>query len=120
METKDDNNNNINDDLLKPNSTTINGVDLNQFKSTSNNFYSKVLYYIGWGIVILGTIGSLVLASDSYQGGFIIFLIGFLTSLLSGFIILGLSEIINILDDNRKLLTSMSNRAEQPTNEDPQ
>ena len=97
-----------NDNKAENNTAPLNGkdsIDLNKFKSKSSNLYAKVLYYIGWGTVILGTIGSINLASEAYNGT--IFLIGFLTSLISGFLILGISEIINILDENRKLLSSM-------------
>ena len=85
-------------------------MDLNNIKNKSDNFYSKALFFIGWGIVVLGVIGSFVLGS-SYSGyeefNYALFLVGIISTAMSGFLVLGLAEVINILNDNRRLLATM-------------
>lgn len=83
-------------------------MDFNKLKNKSDNFYSQALTVLGWIVLVLGFIGSMVLASNSYEYGTTIFFTGLLTTAISGFIILGLSEIISILNDNRRLLASIA------------
>jgi len=83
-------------------------MDLNKIKNKSDNFYSKALFVLGWIIIGLGTIGSFVIASSSYEFSGTIFFACILSVALAGFLILGLAEIISILNDNRRLLAAMT------------
>ena len=87
-------------------------VDFNKMKD-SDNAYAKALFIVGWGIIVLGVIGSIILATSfgsydysGYGGGFngALFLVGLVSTAVSGTVILGLGEAIRILDDNRRLL----------------
>lgn len=80
-------------------------MDLNKIKNNSDNFYSKALFYLGWTIMGLGVLGSIILGSE-YDG--VMFFVGIFSTAISGFMILGLGEIINILNDNRRLLAAMT------------
>jgi len=83
-------------------------MDFNKMKNKSDNFYSQALFVLGWVIIVLGVIGSFVLGSDSYEFNGTIFFIGLFSTAISGFLILGLAEIISILNDNRRLLASIA------------
>ena len=91
-------------------------MDLNKIKNKSDNFYSQALFFIGWGIIVLGVIGSIVLGNTytTYYGdfNFAIFLVGVISTAMSGFVILGLAEVISILNDNRRLLATMTQNNE--------
>jgi len=91
-------------------------MDLNKIKNKSDNFYSQALFALGWVIIILGTIGSLVISSD-YYGDFngTIFFICIFSTAISGFLILGLAEIISLLNDNRRLLAAMTQNTDNQT-----
>lgn len=93
-------------------------MDLNKLKNKSDNLYSQALFALGWLIVGLGIIGSFFLASASYDFNGTIFFIGLLSSALSGFLILGIAEIINILNDNRRLLAAMTHNSEMTAGTD--
>ena len=87
-------------------------MDLNKIKNKSYNSYSQVLFFIGWVIIILGVIGSIVLGKTftTHYGdfNFAVFLIGVILTAMSGFVIIGLAEVISILNDNRRLLATMT------------
>lgn len=87
-------------------------MDLNKIKNKSDNFYSQALFFIGWGIVVLGVIGSIVLGSTyaDYYGefNFALFIVGVISTAMSGFLVLGLAEVISILNDNRRLLATLT------------
>lgn len=85
---------------------------------TSKNPYSRALHHIGAGIIVLGTLGSVIVAADTLGDGFLILVAGVLSSFVSGFLILGLSEIISILDDNRNLLKKMAQTSEKDKDEE--
>lgn len=91
-------------------------MDLNKLKNKSDNFFSKALSVLGWLIMALGVIGSIILGSStaSYYDDFnvIVFLIGIFSTAISSFLILGLAEIISILNDNRRLLAAMNQTSE--------
>ena len=92
-------------------------MDLNKIKNKSDNFYSQAFFFIGWGTIVLGVIGSIVLGktyNTTYYGdfNFTIFLVGVISTAISGFVILGLAEIISILNDNRRLLATMTQNNE--------
>ena len=92
-------------------------MDLNKMKNKSDNFYSQALFIIGWGVIVLGVIGSIVLGNTySYYGdfNFAIFLVGVISTAISGFLVLGMAEVISILNDNRRLLAAMTQNAENP------
>ena len=90
----------------------FNRIDFNKMKNKSDNFYSKALFIIGWGIIVLGVIGSFVLGNTytDYYGDFngALFLVGLISTAMSGFLILGLAELISIQNDNRRLLASLA------------
>ena len=94
-------------------------MDLNKIKNKSDNFYSQALFIIGWGIVALGAIGSIVLGRTytDYSGefNFAIFLVGIFSTAMSGFLVLGLGEVISILNDNRRLLAAMTQNSDKPS-----
>ena len=94
-------------------------MDLNKIKNKSDNFYSKALFVLGWIIIVLGVIGSFVLGSSTagYYSDFngTVFFAGLFTTAISGFLILGLAEIISILNDNRRLLAAMTQNNEVPS-----
>ena len=77
------------------------------------NFYAKVLLIMGWVIIILGLIGSIVLGNTfldrNYNFNFLVFLYSALSCAVFGFLVLGLAEIVRILHDNNMLLTTISN-----------
>lgn len=91
-------------------------MDLNKIKNKSDNVYSQALFFIGWGVIVLGVIGSVVLGKTytNYYGefNFAIFLVGVISTVMSGFLILGLAEIINVLNDNRRLLATLTQNNE--------
>lgn len=91
-------------------------MDLNKIKNKSDNFYSQALFAIGWGVIVLGVIGSIVLGSTytTYYGDFnnAIFLVGVISTAVSGFLILGLAEVISISNDNRRLLATLTQNDE--------
>lgn len=71
------------------------------------NFYSKALKVIGWIVLIAGVIGSVMLGDQfrikwSYNYG--VCAAGIISSVILAFILLGVGEIINILEDNRSYL----------------
>ena len=94
-------------------------MDLNKIKNKSDNFYSKALFFIGWGVIVLGVIGSIVLGNTytTYYGdfNFALFLVGVISTAMSGFLILGMAEIISILNDNRRLMATMTQNSENPS-----
>ena len=93
----------------------------NNVKPTNDieNVYAKALFYMGVAVIGLGLIGAMFIADEMY-GGFGIFLIAFVPCVMLGLIILGLSEIINILHDTRKHIKAMrfSNDSEPSAKED--
>lgn len=83
-------------------------MDFNWMKSQEKNSYSDALRIFGWIYIFLGLIGALVLGNTfkTYYGEFnlpiflgVIFGVG-----LFGVLILGLAEIVRLLNDNRRLL----------------
>jgi len=94
-------------------------MDLNKIKNKSDNFYSQALFGLGWVVIVLGIIGSFVLATSysSYYSDFngTVFFIGLFSTAFTGFLILGLAEIISILNDNRRLLAAMTQNVDKPS-----
>ena len=97
-------------------------MDLNKIKNKSDNFYSQALFFIGWGVIVLGVIGSIALGNTytTYydEFNFVIFLVGLISTIMSGFLILGLADVISIVNDNRRLLATLtqSNEITQGSN----
>lgn len=87
-------------------------MDFKRMKNKSDIFYSQALFVLGWIIIGLGTIGSIGLAISAYDYKGTILFVGLLSTAISGFLILGLAEIINILNDNRRLLATMTQNNE--------
>lgn len=70
------------------------------YKASRDNSVATALYYLGWVVIVAGTIGAFGLISIIGD-----FFIAFLfASLVSGTLILGIAEIIFILDDSRRRL----------------
>ena len=94
-------------------------MDLNKIKNKSDNFYSQALFTLGWIILVLGGIGSIVLGASTaeYYDEFniAVFFVAALSTAVSGFLILGLAEVISILNDNRRLLAAMTQNTDDPT-----
>ena len=82
------------------------------------NKYAHTLHIIGIIIIILGVIGSLIAGSATgyYSFNWTVALVGILSSVVSGIIFLGFSEIIELLDSiNRKLDTKLSSHEAKVT-----
>lgn len=62
--------------------------------SDDKNIIGTVLFGLGIVVLVLGTIGSFVLAND---GGFQLFAIYEFATILSGFMLMGFAEIIKLL-----------------------
>ena len=91
-------------------------MDLTKIKNKSDNFYSQALFFIGWIVIVLCVVGSIVLGNtyaDYYEDfNFALFLVGIITTAMSGFLILGLAEVISIMNDNRRLLATLTQNNE--------
>ncbi len=85
------------------------------------NIYSQALIVVGWLVLVVGVIGSIFLG-DSMRTGWeyntSICIAGILCSGIFALLLLGLGEIINILDDNRKFLKKLANPPEVSAPED--
>lgn len=79
------------------------------------NKYGQALYIMGWVVIIFGFIGSCILGgtfTDRYSDfNWSIFLGGMLSSTFMALLVFGLGEIINILDDNRKYLKTLTEKS---------
>ena len=87
-------------------------MDLNKLYNKNNNIYSKVLFVLGCLVTGGGVLSSFILgsATATYYDDFnwTVFFAVLFAAAISGFTILGLAEIINILNDNRRLLASIA------------
>lgn len=87
-------------------------MDINWMKNLEDNSYSKALRIFGWVYIGLGVIGSFVIGNtfQTYYGdfNFALFLASLFIAGLFGALILGLAEIIRLLNDNRRLLASIA------------
>lgn len=85
------------------------------------NKYANALLIVGWIVLVAGAIGSFVLG-DSLRTGWEyntpIFIAGIFGTTIFALLLFGLGEIINILDDNRKLLKKLVDRPEIPVSKD--
>ncbi|MCR4601763.1 MAG: hypothetical protein K5767_08595 [Clostridia bacterium] len=70
------------------------------YKASRDNSIATALYYLGWFVIVAGTIGAVGMIS--IIGAFFIVLL--YSGFASGALILGIAEIIFILDDSRKRL----------------
>lgn len=71
----------------------------------SDNPYATALQILGLSIIMLGSLGSIFIATSVYDYKFTIFCTCIFTVAFTGILVLGLGEIINILSENRKLLS---------------
>ena len=85
--------------------------------STQNTF-ARLLFIAAIAVIILGFIGSIVLGKAYGYYGFNVvrFFGGLVSTLITGFIILGLAEMVNILDENRSLLRKIADSNTGVTN----
>ena len=85
--------------------------------STQNTF-ARLLFIAAIAVIILGFIGSIVLGKAYGYYGFNVglFFGGLVSTLITGFIILGLAEMVNILDENRNLLKKIADSNTGVTN----
>ncbi len=61
---------------------------------------TKAIKYISYGVFILGTIGSFVLSmSSGDEINYMVFVIGIVSTIISGVLLLGLSKIIQLLEN---------------------
>lgn len=73
----------------------------------SKNTISSIIKYIGIAIIVLGTIYSFVVANDReyrYHFNLLLFVVPEFTSIISGILFIGFSEIIQLLDDIKNRL----------------
>ena len=75
-----------------------NDVSFNFEKNTISN----IIKFCGFAVIILGTIYSFMSASDrdyEYHFNLLLFIASEIISIVSGILLLGLSEIVQVLDD---------------------
>lgn len=86
----------------------------------SDNTYAGALRFMGWAVIVLGLIGAYTLGSTytTYYGDFnsSIFIIGAVSSIMSGLLILGIAEIVRILHDSRHYLSIIAGIGSEPNN----
>ena len=87
-------------------------MDFNWMKNKVDNSYSNALKVFGWIYIVFGVIGAFVIGytSPTYYGGFnyAMFFATLFSVGIFGIILLGLAEIIKILNDNRLILASIA------------
>ena len=79
----------------------------------TKNTFARLLSIAGIAVIILGIIGSIVLG-NTYAYGYSefnvsIFFAGLVSTLITGFLILGLAELINLADESRDYLKKIAN-----------
>ena len=73
-----------------------------------SNSVAQALRIVGILIIIFGVIGSIFLASSVYyEFNMFIFLVGAMSTGLSGALVIGFSEVIQILHENREYLKAI-------------
>lgn len=78
----------------------VNNETNENYDSNNSNLIGSILQFLGILILILGTIGSFILADDgSYYNSFIFsqFVIYEFATILSGFVVIGLAQIVQLL-----------------------
>lgn len=80
----------------------------------TKNTFAMLLFIAGIAVIVLGIIGSIVLGrtyADGYYSEFngTIFFTGLVTTLITGFLILGLAELIRLADESRDYLKKIAN-----------
>ncbi len=93
-------------------------MDFNAMKKKEDNIYSVSLFIMGFIYIILGVIGAFVLGDkfETRYGDFnlAVFSAALFCVLLFAALILGLAEIIRILNDNRRLLATIACKETDP------
>ncbi len=86
-------------------------MNFNWMKKQVDNSYSSALRIIGWIYIVLGAIGAVVLGNTFpgyyYDFNFLVFFATLFGVGLFGALVLGLAEIIRLLNDNRRLLATV-------------
>ena len=80
--------------------------DFSTTTASGNNIISLIMQGVGLAIAVFGLIGSIIMAADMYSGGFLIFIIGSISSCIVGLLFFAIGEIISLL--NRVLLKMKS------------
>lgn len=72
----------------------------------AENCYARIIRIVGIVVIVVGIIGSIILARAEAElyftdvGTFTLFLTYAIPSVVSGILIMGFAEVINLLDDN--------------------
>lgn len=68
------------------------------------NQKAKIIGVIGWIIIVVGSLGSLILGSDYWMFA----IIGIMSSIISGVIFIGFAEVIELLQKNTDNIRKIS------------